>query len=399
MKNSSPRLLVALLAATLFGCSKHGSMITAPEPDPASRPAPLARVTGPNSVPNGWIVVFNSRVADVDGAVDAIQRQHGVSAQHRYRHALRGFAASMPAQAVEALRHNPNVAYIEQDQFERAVATQSNPTWGIDRIDQRNLPLSASYTYNQTGAGLDAYIIDTGIRFTHAEFGGRAVSGFNAIIPGAPAMDDNGHGTHVSGTVGGATYGVAKGVRLIAVKVLGAGGLGLNSQVIAGIDWVTGNHTTTPAAANMSLGGGNSTALDDAVRASIADGITYCVAAGNDGANASTSSPADVAQAITVGATDMTDHWASFSNFGSLVDILAPGVDVTSSWWLTDTSTNTISGTSMATPHVCGVAILYLSANPTATPAAVQSALTGNATNNVITGVPSGTANRLLFSL
>ena len=393
-------LALAALAATLFGCSKHESLVTAPGPDAASRPAPVfAKAAGPATVPNGWIVVFHGRVADVDGEVDAIGRRLGIGASQRYRHALKGFAATMPPQAVEALRTNPNVAYIEQDEIVKAVATQSNATWGIDRIDQRNLPLSGTYTYNQTGAGVDAYIIDTGIRRTHVEFGGRAVTGFDAIIPGGPAMDDNGHGTHVAGTVGGATYGVAKGVRLIAVKVLSAAGVGLNSQVISGIDWVTGHHTTAPAAANMSLGGGASTALDDAVRASIADGVTYCVAAGNDGANASTSSPARVTQAITVGATSRTDGWASFSNFGSVVDILAPGVDVTSAWWLTDTSTNTISGTSMATPHVCGAAVLYLSANPGASPAAVSSALTTNATANVITGVPAGTANRLLYSL
>jgi subtilisin family serine protease len=391
--------LAGLLVATIFGCSKQQSLVSAPEPDAASQPAPvLVKAAGPNTVPSGWIVVFNDRVADVDREVDAIGRQHGVRATYRYRHALKGFSATMPQQAVEALRNNPNVAYIEQDQIARAVATQSNPTWGIDRIDQRNLPLSNSYTYDQTGAGLDAYIIDTGIRRTHVEFGGRAVTGFDAIVPGGPAMDDNGHGTHVAGTVGGATYGVAKGVRLIAVKVLTATGIGLNSQVIAGVDWVTGHHTTTPAAANMSLGGGVSTALDDAVKASIADGVSYCVAAGNDASDASNSSPARVQQAITVGATSMTDGWASFSNFGNVVDILAPGVSVTSAWWLTDTSTNTISGTSMATPHVCGAAILYLSAHPGATPAAVASALASNATAGVISGVPAGTVNRLLYS-
>jgi subtilisin family serine protease len=225
------------------------------------------------------------------------------------------------------------------------------------------------------------------------------VAGFDAITPGGTAADDNGHGTHVSGTVGGTTYGVAKGVRLIAVKVLNAAGSGSFSQVIAGVDFVTGDHTTTPATANMSLSGSVSTALDDAVRNSIADGVTYCVAAGNNGTDASTRSPAGVAEAITVGATSITDGFASFSNFGPVVDLCAPGVSVTSSWNTSDVATNTISGTSMATPHTCGVAALFLEANPGASPAAVSSALTSNATTGVITGIPAGTANLLLFSL
>ena len=392
-------LLLALPAVFLFGCSKHESPLTAPTRDASGPARLLARPAGPMTVPDGWIVVFDRAVADVDGEVDAISRQHGIRANYRYRHAIKGFAATLPAAAVEALRNNPNVAYIEQDGIVSIVDTQNNPTWGLDRIDQRNLPLSNSYTFNQTGAGVDAYILDTGIRYTHVDFGGRAVLGFDAITPGGTAADDNGHGTHVSGTVGGTTWGVAKGVRLISVKVLNSAGSGTFAQVIAGVDYVTGDHTTTPAVANMSLSGGATVSLDDAVRASIADGVVYCVAAGNNATDASTRSPAGVVEAVTVGATSITDGWASFSNFGPVVDILAPGVNVTSSWFTSDVATNTISGTSMATPHTAGVAALFLQVNPGASPAAVSSALTSNATSGAITGVPAGTANLLLYSL
>jgi subtilisin family serine protease len=392
-------LLVALQALFLFSCSRLDTTVTGPERRDASRPAPLnARPSGPMAVPDGYIVVFNDAVSDVDREVDAISQQHGIRANYRYRHAIKGFAATLPASAVEALRSNPNVDYIDQDGIVSIVDTQNNPTWGLDRIDQRNLPLSNSYTYNQTGAGVDAYILDTGIRLTHVEFGGRAVTGFDAILPGGTAADDNGHGTHVSGTVGGTTYGVAKSVRLIAVKVLNAAGSGTFAQVIAGVDWVTGDHTTNSAVANMSLSGGATQSLDDAVAASIADGVVYCVAAGNNATDASTRSPARVPTAVTVGATSITDGWASFSNYGPLVDISAPGVNVTSAWFTTDNATNTISGTSMATPHTCGVAALYLEVNPGSSPAAVSSALTSNATSGVITGIPAGTANLLLYS-
>jgi subtilisin family serine protease len=403
MRFRPPWLLVAtaLLAASLFGCSKRESLVTAPTSHEGSRTAArlLSKPAGPTTVPDAYIVVFDNAVGDVDGEIDRISQQQGIRASYRYHSAIKGFAATMPAAAVEAIRQNPNVKYIEQDQIAHIVTTQNNPTWGLDRIDQRNLPLSNSYTYDQTGAGLDAYMIDTGIRFTHSDFGGRAVSGYNAISVGSPALDDNGHGTHTAGTTGGATYGVAKGVRLIAVKVLNSAGSGTYAQVIAGVDFVTSDHTTTPAAANMSLGGPISTALDDAVRASIADGVVYCVSAGNGSTDASTQSPADVAECITVGATSISDGFASFSNFGPIVDLCAPGVSVTSDWNTTDAATNTISGTSMSAPHVTGTSILYLAANPGANPAAVQSALVANATTGVISGVPAGTANRLLYSL
>ena len=399
MRRHSPWLpaLLLVLAAIVTSCSKQTSHLTAPQPQGAADRAQLQLRAG--GIPNAYIVVFNDAVSDVDAETQRMGQQHGFTADYRYHYAIKGFAARMSPVAVEALSNNPNVRYIEQDQIAHGNATQPNPTWGIDRIDQRTLPLSNSYTYNQTGAGVKVYILDTGINFTHVEFGGRAVTGFDAITPGGTAADDNGHGSHVSGTVGGTTYGVAKTVSLIAVKVLNSGGSGSYAQVISGVDWVTGDHTTGPAVANMSLGGPVSTALDDAVRNSIADGVTYCVSAGNSALDVSTQSPADVAEAITVAASNINDQWASFSNFGAGVDIIAPGVSITSAWWTSNTATNTISGTSMASPHVTGAAALYLETNPGASPATVASALTSNATPNVITGVPLGTANRLLYSL
>jgi len=389
--------VIALIAA---GCAKKVSQLTGPSGvDPGSRAPLISRALGGRAIDGEYIVVFKRTVGNTASAVSEMTATLNVTPRFQYSHALKGFAARLSPTAIEALRNDPRVAYIEQDQIAHAVATQANPTWAIDRVDQRSLPLDNSYTYNQTGAGVDAYIIDTGIRITHTDFGGRAVAGVDEITPGGSANDGNGHGTHVSGTVGGATYGIAKGVHLIAVRVLDNSGSGTYSQVIAGVDWVTGDHTTHPAVANMSLGGPVSTALDDAVRASIVDGVTYCIAAGNSSADASTQSPADVSQAITVGATSSNDAWASFSNFGSLVDILAPGVSVTSDWNTSNTATNTISGTSMATPHVTGAAALYLEANPGSTPAQVSSGLTSAASSGKISGVPGGTVNLLLYSL
>ncbi len=357
---------------------------------------------GPDRIANQYIVVFDEDAAGAEADDDAVwaraeQKVHGKGrVLHAYGHALVGFAAEMSEEDAIALSEDPDVRFVEEDAVVEAVTTQSGATWGLDRIDQAARPLSGTYTYTSTGSGVNAYIIDTGIRRTHTQFGGRAYIGYDAVGDGRNGADCNGHGTHVAGTVGGSTYGVAKAVRLYAVRVLNCSGSGTNSGVIAGINWVTANHVD-PAVANMSLGGGASSALDTAVNNSISAGVTYAVAAGNSNANAANYSPARVAAAITVGATTSSDARASYSNYGSVVDIFAPGSSITSAWYSSDTATNTISGTSMATPHVAGVVARYLQNNRTASPATVRNALVGAATLNRLTNIPSGTYNRLLF--
>jgi subtilisin family serine protease len=351
-------------------------------------------------VPDQYIVVFEDRVADVEAAADELVRGHRGRKLHVYSKALKGFAANLSEKDAFDIASDPRVKYVEEDGEVSIDVTQSGATWGLDRIDQRDLPLNSTYTYNTTASNVKVYIIDTGIRTTHTEFGGRAISGFDAVDGSLPAADCNGHGTHVSGTVGGATYGAAKGVTLVAVRVLNCNGSGTNSGVISGIDWVTGDHVAgAPAAVNMSLGGGPSTALDDAVRRSISDGLTYAIASGNSNADACGFSPARVAEAITVNSSTSTDARSSFSNFGTCTDIFAPGSSITSAWFSSDTATNTISGTSMATPHVAGVAALYLAGNPSALPTTVWAAIRDSATLNKITNAGSGSPNRLLFSL
>ena len=399
LKRFTMRMLIATSALALFatGCSKSPASLTSPAGDGL---APIVHAgSAGKAIPGSYIVVYKDGENDVDGITNELANRSGFMTRYRFRSAMHGFAANnMSSAALRMLRNDPRVAYVEENQEFKASVVQTPATWGLDRIDQKTLGLTNSYTYTTTAAGVDAYIIDTGILLTHTDFGGRAVAGTDAVTAGGTAVDQNGHGTHVAGTVGGNTYGVAKGVRLIAVRVLDATGSGTTAGVISGIDWVTANHTTNPAVANMSLGGGLSTTLDAAVRNSILDGVVYCVAAGNSAANVSTSSPADVAEAITVAASDQTDTFASFSNFGTGVDIIAPGVNITSDWFTSTTATNTISGTSMATPHVTGAAALYLAANPTATPAAVHTALTGAASLNQIKLVPTGTVNKLLFT-
>jgi subtilisin family serine protease len=370
----------------------------APRPQLVGNTAGISAQVG-EAIPGQYIVVFKDEVRDVPEAATRLIGQHGGTKRFTYTHALKGFSAQLPDAAVAALRRDPSVAYIEQDQVMRAITEQTGATWGIDRVDQRDLPLDGTYVYNADGTGVTAYIIDTGIRFDHTEFGGRAVKGFDAVTSGGTAADCNGHGTHVSGTVGGATYGIAKNVRLVAVRVLNCNGSGTTSGVIAGIDWVTGDHAAgAPAVANMSLGGGTSTSLDNAVVSSINDGVTYGIAAGNSNANACNYSPARVGPALTVASTTSTDARSSFSNYGTCVDIFAPGSSITSAWYTSATATNTISGTSMATPHVVGAAALYLQTDPTATPAQVEAALEGNATTGKVTSAGTGSPNLLLYT-
>jgi subtilisin family serine protease len=374
--------------------------ISACQDVPTSAPAVQADAVEREYIPDQYIVVYDEDVRDARLLTASLADRAGATVRYSYGSTIRGFAGRMSADAAAELARHPSVAYVEQDQVVHAVGTQTNATWGLDRIDQRALPLSTTYTYGNDGSGVNAYIIDTGIRFSHSEFVGRAASGYDAV-DGGSADDCNGHGTHVAGTVGGTTYGVAKGARLVAVRVLDCGGSGSWSGVIAGMDWVAANHQK-PATANMSLGGGASTAVDDATRRMIAAGVATVVAAGNGNMggvaqDACKYSPARVADALTIGATTRTDAKTSWSNYGACVDFFAPGSGITSAWYTGDAATNTISGTSMAAPHVAGVAALYLQSNPAASPAAVSSALSAATTKGVVTS--SKTANNhLLFT-
>ncbi len=341
-----------------------------------------------------------SSAAQVSVAARAIASTHRSKLVRSYEHALRGFVVEADDAALARLLADPRVAYVEEDGIATINPTQSGATWGIDRSDQRDLPLSGSYTYDTTAAGVHAYIVDTGVLNGHTQFTGRMGNGFRAIPDdGLGTSDCNGHGTHVAGTVGGTTWGIAKGVTIHPVRVFGCGNSGAWSEIIAGIDWVTANRVL-PAVANMSLGGGANASVDTAVNNLVNSGVTVVVAAGNGyGADACGYSPARVANALTIGSTDSNDARSSFSNVGTCLDLFAPGGGITSAGIANTSASAVLSGTSMASPHVAGAAALHLANNPSATPAQVATALINASTPNKVTNAGTGSPNRLLYTL
>jgi subtilisin family serine protease len=388
-------LVLATVGWALAACSDNLAPTEA-ETSPVAQPDFVAAPRGGPDVSGRFIVTLAERTTPA-----AVAREYGLQPNFVYNHALKGFAGRISDAARAGLLKDHRVVRVEPDGIARISAvTVTNATWGLDRVDQRSRTLSTTFTYTRTGTGVTAYIIDTGLRLSHADFEGRAVSGFDAV-DGGSADDCNGHGTHVGGTVGGKTYGVAKKVRLVAVRVLDCDGAGTWSGVIAGIDWVTANRSR-PSVANLSLGGPVNSSVDYAVKRMIGAGVATAVAAGNGDAygfaqDACRSSPARVPGAMTIGATNKSDAKASWSNYGSCVDWFAPGVGITSAWHTGDAAVASISGTSMATPHTAGVAALYLQGYPGATPLQVREALFAKLTRSVVTSSRT-TNNHLLFT-
>ena len=383
MRHVRNALLTGSVLALAACANDQGSPVAAPQ----EAAAPLRSAAGGRAIEGSYIVVLR------DGADPrSVAAVAGVEPNYVYTAAVNGFAASLNDGQLNALRHNPNVDYVEEDQQFDVVATQSGATWGIDRIDQRSRPLSGTYNYTSTASSVYAYIIDTGIYASHSNFGGRASNVYDAL--GGNGTDCNGHGTHVAGTVGSSTYGVAKAVRLRGLRVLNCSGSGATSGIISAIDWVRVNRVN-PAVANLSLGGGYSSTLNTAITNLSNSGVFVAVAAGNENQAACNVSPASASAVTTVAASTSSDARASYSNYGSCVDLYAPGSSITSTWL--NGGTNTISGTSMASPHVAGVGALYKATYGNAASSTIDSWLKSNSTANVITGNPTGTPNRLLF--
>ncbi|MFJ8924307.1 S8 family peptidase [Streptomyces sp. NPDC102415] len=396
VRHTRRRITAALATATTLALAiGAGAALPAQAAQPEGR---VLHAGAAEAVPGSYIVTLKPTAGFKASAADGKQliAGYGGRISRTYTAALNGYAAALSSTEAKRLAADPAVASVEQDQKVHSIATQSNAPWGLDRIDQTNLPLSGTYTYPDSGgSGTTVYVLDTGVRITHQEISGRASYGYDFVDNDATAQDGAGHGTHVATTVAGSTYGVAKKAKIVAVRVLGNDGSGTTAGVIAGVDWITANHVAS-SVANVSLGGGASTTLDNAVSRSIASGVTYSIAAGNSGALASSYSPARVATAITVGATTSTDARATYSNYGPTVDLFAPGSAITAGWNTSDSATYTGNGTSFAAPHVSGAAAVYLTNHPGASPAAVASALVNGATSNVLTGVGTGSPNKLL---
>lgn len=359
---------------------------------------PAAAVAPADPGATGRYIVQYASGTDVAAEAAGLRAQ-GLAVGRTFTHAFRGaLVTANPAQAA-ALAKAGRVLSVEADAPVSISATQQPAPWGLDRVDQRPLPLSGSFSWTSSEAGVTAYVVDTGVLASHSEFTGRITSGWTAVADGRGSSDCNGHGTHVAGTVAGTAYGVAKNATIVPVRVLDCNGSGYNSDVVAGLDWVAANHAGgSPAVVNLSLGGAASSAVDTAIQAVVNDGVAAVVAAGNSAVDACGTSPARVPAAVTVAASDSADKQASFSNFGSCVDLYAPGVGISSAYHTSSSATASMSGTSMAAPHVAGAAAVLLSQNPALTPAQVSGALTSNATAGVVVGATSGTPNRLLYS-
>ncbi|ASP37448.1 alkaline serine protease [Bacterioplanes sanyensis] len=383
----------AILAASIGAHAKPENFITA---------------SSSNAIENSYIVIYENNTMSLSSAEDFVtqqsnllQTQFGVRVQTQWHGAVNGVLVEASAQQAEAIAQQAGVALVEQNQrvqIDPQEAVQNNATWGLDRIDQRDLPLDSTYNYDFDGSGVTAYVIDTGVRNSHVEFGTRSRNGYDFVDNDNNSDDCNGHGTHVAGTIGGSTYGVAKNVDIVGVRVLSCSGSGTTAGVINGVNWVA-NDASGPAVANMSLGGGVSQALDSAVEAAVQSGVSFIVAAGNSNADACNSSPARATNAVTVGSTTSSDSRSSFSNYGTCLDIFAPGSSITSAWHTGDNVTRTISGTSMAAPHVAGVAALLLSEDASLTPAQVTASLVARSSANKVSDPRSGSPNRLLYSL
>ncbi|GHJ94068.1 hypothetical protein SNE510_35870 [Streptomyces sp. NE5-10] len=347
----------------------------------------------PGAVAGSFVVILDASANKAE-----LAKKYGGTLQRSYGSAVNGFSASgLSVDEAKRLAADPAVGTVVQNKrFTISETQEKPPSWGLDRIDQAETAADEKYTYPDAGGeGVTAYVIDTGVRISHQDFGGRASHGFDAVDNDDTADDGNGHGTHVAGTVAGTAHGVAKKARIVAVRVLDDNGSGTTEQVVAGIDWVTQHHSG-PSVANMSLGGGADEALDAAVKRAVDSGVTFAVAAGNETSDAGQGSPSRVPEALTVASSTKDDEQSEFSNFGSVIDLYAPGSEITSAWNDSDTGVKTISGTSMASPHVAGAAALYLAGHPSATPADVAAALTGGATEGAIKNPSSGTPNKLL---